>query len=438
MTTRPQDYKTNQIVCLGLSHHTAPVAVRERLSCSLTDLNGLLKAQRADIASPLEELVILSTCNRMELYAAVPTNMADPRGYLTRYLAKVRGVDMVEFADYLFYFEGEKMAAHLANAAAGLDSRILGEPQILGQVTDAYMTAVKNHTAGPILRRVFETAIRAGKRARTETAISANPASISSIAIAQARKITGDLSRKSAIIIGAGEMAELALKALQARKIGEVTVVNRSCPRARDLTAQWGGSAYGLDRLDDLLLAADIVISATGAPHYILDAVTVEETMKQRNGRTLVLIDIAVPRDIEPKTGLISGIHLFDVDGLQDNLDKALAARRQEAPQVETIIAEEIANLNAQLCELTAKPFITDLRQKAEIIRQRELERTLRHLGNVDPQVLEHFQYLSRSLVNKLLHEPTIRVKQEASNGRAAAYVATARHLFGLEDRVQR
>lgn len=419
------------IVCLGLSHHTAPVAVREQLSCSFMNLDGILQAFHAETDSHLSELVILSTCNRLELYAV--TDMADPRRSLTDYLARIHGPAVTTFADYLYFYTGETAVNHLARTATGLESRILGEPQILGQVTEAYMTAVKNHTVGPVLRRVFASAIRAGKRTRTETAISKNPASISSVAIAQAQKITGDLSRKSALIIGAGEMAELALKALQSRKIGGVTVVNRSCPRAQQLTAQWGGSAYGLDHLDDLLQSADIVISATGAPHYILDAAAVQQTMHNQR-RTLVLIDIAVPRDIDPATSEIPGVHLFDVDNLQKDLDRALTTRQQEIPRVEAIIAEEYAVLTSQLHELEATPFIADLRKKAEQIRQQELARTLHHLGDVDPLIVEHFQFLSRSLVNKLLHEPTIRVKEQASNGRATQYLDTARHLFGLEE----
>lgn len=254
------------------------------------------------------------------------------------------------------------------------------------------------------------------------------------MAIALAQTAAGSLVDKTAVIIGAGEMAELALKALQARQIGAVTVVNRSCSRAESLTAKWGGAARGLEQLDALLLTADIVISATGAPHFILDAALIERLMGERNGRALVLIDIAVPRDIDPQAAQIPGVRLFDVDDLQDKLDKALAARQREVPQVEAIIAEELTILAGQLRQLTAKPFIVDLRQRAEEIRQRELERTLRHLGDVDPQVAAHLQHLSHSLVNKLLHEPTIRVKEQASNGRSAAYVATARHLFGLEN----
>ncbi|MCB9418216.1 MAG: glutamyl-tRNA reductase [Ardenticatenaceae bacterium] len=430
-----------QIVCLGLSHHTAPVALREQLSCSLTDLNGLLQTFREETAlgengrfPGINELVILSTCNRVELYAHVDAVRPHIRQLLTQFLSELRGVDTAVFANHLYFYTGQTAIDYLMRVTAGLDSLVLGEPQILGQVNSAYTAAAQTHAAGPVLRRLFEAAIRAGKRARTETAISSNPASISSVAIALAQTAAGSLADKTAVIIGAGEMAELALKALQARQISAVTVVNRTCPRAQLLTDRLGGTARGLDELGEQLLTADIVISATGAPHFILDAALIERLMEKRNGRALVLIDIAVPRDIDPQAALIPGVILFDVDDLQDKLDKALAARQREVPRVEAIIAEEQTNLTNQLRELAAKPFITDLRQKAEEIRQRELERTLRHLGDVDPQVAVHLQYLSRSLVNKLLHEPTIRVKEQASNGRSAEYVATARHLFGLEE----
>ncbi|MEJ2748995.1 MAG: glutamyl-tRNA reductase, partial [Anaerolineae bacterium] len=382
----------------------------------------------------IHELVILSTCNRIELYAHIDEDQSDPRQLLKNYLSEIRGVDTAVFADHLYYHTGQDAVDHLMHVTAGLDSLVLGEPQILGQVNTAYTAAAQAHAAGPVLRCLFEAAIRAGKRARTETAISSNPASISSVAIALAQTAAGSLANKTAVIIGAGEMAELALKALQARQIGAVTVVNRTCPRAQTLTARLGGTACGLDQLEEQLLTADIVISATGAPHFILDAALIERLMEKRNGRSLVLIDIAVPRDIDPQAAQTPNVRLFDVDDLRDKLDKALAARQQEVPHVAAIIAEEQTSLTNQLRELTARPFITDLRQKAEEIRQRELERTLRHLGDVDPQVAAHLQYLSRSLVNKLLHEPTIRVKEQASNGRSAEYVATARHLFGLEE----
>lgn len=432
---------STHIICLGLSHHTAPVALREQFSCSLIDLNNLLLAFREEATLEehgrfpgIHELVILSTCNRVELYAYADAAQPDPRQQLTDYLSELRGVDTAVFAKHLHYFTGQAAINHLMRVAAGLDSLVLGEPQILGQVSTAYTTAAQTHAAGPVLRRLFETAIRAGKRVRTETAISSSPASISSVAVTLAQAAAGELTDKKALIIGAGEMAELALKALQARKIGAVTVINRTGPRAQSLTAKWGGAASGMEQLEALLAEADIVISATGAPHFILDTALIDRLMVERNGRSLVLIDIAVPRDIDPQTAQIPGVRLFDVDDLQDNLDKALAARQQEVPQVEAIIAEEQAILTGQLRELAAQPFIVDLRKKAETIRQQELERTLRHLGEVDPQVTAHLQYLSRSLVNKLLHEPTIRVKEQASNGRSAEYVATARHLFGLEE----
>ncbi len=426
----------SQIVCLGLSHRTAPVEIRERLSCSATDLNSLLQAFREDHSLPIKELIILSTCNRMELYAVVDTETADPRRLLTHYLSEIRGVAAAAIANHLYFHTGLTAVTHLCRVAAGLESLVLGEPQILGQVTAAYTAAVAAHAAGPVLSRVFETAMRSGKRGRTETAISSNPASISSVAIALAQRIVGDLSDQNVLIIGVGAMAELALKALQARGVKQVSIANRSCTRAEAIASKWGGEAYGLDRLGEVLQAADVVISATGAPHLILDADMVGATMERRSNRKLVLIDIAVPRDIDPQVKYLPGVHLFDVDGLQDNLDKALTARRAEIPQVEAIITWEIDTLTAQLRQLTVTPFISDLRQKAETIRQRELERTLRCLGDLDEQTLDHIQHLSRSLVNKLLHEPTIRIKEQAynGNGRSTEYVAAARYLFGLEE----
>ena len=425
-----------QIVCLGLSHRTAPVEIRERLSCSATDLKRLLQSFREGNSLPINELVILSTCNRMEIYAVIAAKTADPRHFLTQYLSEIRGIPAHEIADHLYFYAGKTAVNHLCRVAAGLESLVLGEPQILGQVTDAYTAAVAAHTAGAVLSRVFETAMRSGKRGRTETAISSNPASISSVAIALAQRVVGDLSNQNVLIIGVGAMAELALKALQARGVQHVAIANRSCTRAEAIAAEWGGEAYGLDRLGEALQAADVVISATGAPHLILDANMVGATMERRNGRELVLIDIAVPRDIDPQAKYLPGVHLFDVDGLQDNLDKALAARRAEIPQVETIIVREMETLAAQLRQLTVTPFISDLRQKAETIRRRELERTLRHLGDLDEQTLDSIQHLSRSLVNKLLHEPTIRIKEQAcnGNGRSPEYVAAARYLFGLEE----
>lgn len=430
-----------QIVCLGMNHRTTPVDLREQLNRSLLDLDSLLLAFRREIGLAengrfpgIYELVILSTCNRNELYAHVNAAHPNSRQLLTEYLSELHGVDTAVLTPHLQYLTGQQAVDHLMHVAAGLDSQILGEPQILGQINTAYTTAAQTRAAGPVLRRVFTAAIRAGKRAHTETAISSNPASIGSVAIALAQSITGALTDKTAVIIGAGKMAELALKALQKRKIGAVIVVNRTQYRAEELTKKWDGTAYSMAHLDDLLSTANIVISATGSQEYLLTAPQIKQVMATRNGCSLTLIDIAVPRNIDPQVALIPGVHLFDIDNLQSNLDEALATRQQEVPHVKAIIAKEQTVLMEHLRELEAQPFIVDLRKKAEQIRQKELARTLRHLGQVDPQVAEHLQHLSRSLVNKLLHEPTIHVKEQAGRGRCAEYVATARHLFGLDE----
>ncbi|MDX1686376.1 MAG: glutamyl-tRNA reductase [Candidatus Promineifilaceae bacterium] len=424
-----------KIVCLGLSHNTAPVALRERISCALPEEHGLLDLVQDGSGhfDALAEIALVSTCNRIELYAVVDAPATNARQLLVDYLASIHPVAPDSFDDYLYFYRGRKVIKHLARVAAGLDSLVLGEPQILGQVNDAYMKAVEAHTIGPVLSALFRSAIRTGKRARTETAISSNPASVSSVAITMAQQYAGNLEGQEVLIVGLGEMGQLALNALRKRKIDNIALANRSRERAEKLAARWNGRTYGLNQLPQALAAADTVICATAAPHTVIDAATVQTAMAQRNGRPLVIIDIAVPRDVEPDVSNVPGVHLFDIDELQENLDEALAARQQEIPRVEAIIAEEIKSLEAEIRALTIKPVIVDLRQKAEAIRQRELERTLRFLGDdVDAETVKHVQHLSRSLVNKLLHEPTNRLREKATNGQATDYEATVRDLFDL------
>lgn len=429
-----------EIACLGLSHHAAPVALRERLTCALPDEQHALSsckigARASDRFEAVTELIVLSTCNRIELYAAVDSEQADPYQLLLDYLIHQHPVGIAPFRDYLYFYTGREAVEHLARVVTGLDSLILGEPQILGQVTDAYMKAVKAHTVGPALNVLFQTMIRTGKRARSQTDISSNPASVGSVAIALAQEIVGDLNRQQVLVTGLGEMGQLALNALRKRGVRRIALANRSRERAEAIAAKWDGQVYGLEELPQALAEADVVISATGAPHAIIDSAMVQEAMARRDSRTLVLIDIAVPRDVDPGVGRVSNVHLFNMDDLQDSLDEALAARQREVPLVEAIIAEEVATLEAEFRKLAIRPLISDLRQRAEAIRQRELERTLRYLGNdVDAETLKHVQHLSRSLVNKLLHEPTLRLRERATNGQATQYAATVRDLFDLND----
>jgi glutamyl-tRNA reductase len=400
------------------------VALREQLSCSLADIEVYARQYTS-----ISEFILLSTCNRIELYAVINDSPAQAEALLLGLWAQTRGLNPAQFADYVTRFAGEAVSDHLLKVAAGLESLVLGEPQILGQVTDAYVTAVARRTTGPILDALFKAAIRTGKRTRSETAISSNPASISSVAIALAQQVLGDLSNRSTLIIGVGEMSRLAVKALRSRGWHNIAVANRTVVRAEAMVADWHGRFYSLDQLPHAIAEADVVITAVRR-----DSPLIDETMIGERERPLILVDLAVPRNVTPTVCQLPHVQLFGVDDLQATLDESLAARQAEIPAVKAIIAAEKAKLQDQLRQLTIKPLIIDMRRKAEEIRQTELERTLRHLGEVDPQTWSHIQHLSRSLVNKLLHEPTVRLRQKASDDAAEEYASTVRDLFGLAD----
>ena len=418
-----------KIALIGLSYRTAPIAIREQFSCTAADIPiaHLALDSRFD---NVREMVLLSTCNRIELYAALDD---EPRIHqvMLDLLAEITGVDTAVYTQNL-YHHTSAAATHHFRVAAGLDSQVLGEPQIQGQVTKAYMNAVEVKTIGPVLTELFRAAIRVGKRARSETNISYNPMSTSSMAIAQAQHILGDLRHKQHLVVGLGEMGQLALKQLHNRQVTRLAVANRTRARAQFIAEHTGAAMYSLDELASALETMDVVITATSASHPVITVEMVQAAMAKRPFRPLVLLDIAVPRNIDPAVQHIPGVHLFDADQLKGNLDEALAARQQEIPQVEKIIAAEVTALSAQLRQLSVKPVIVTLRERAEDIRQQEVDRTLRYLGDLDPQTLKHIHHLSRSLVNKLLHEPTLRLKAKAGDDDAAVYAAAISELFGL------
>ena len=422
-----------RLVLLGLSYRTAPIALREQLSCSLAKLPPNWQTADNRFAA-IDELAILSTCNRTELIARVNCPGLDAQALLADLLALLNGLDKSSFEAHLYLHTGLPAAEHLCRVASGLDSQVLGEPQILGQVTDAFMAATEAKTIGPALTALFRTAIRCGKRARSETAVSQNPVSTSSMAVAQAQALLGDLSQRQHLIIGAGEMGHLALKVLQARGATNVALANRSRARAEALAVDAGLIVYELDELATAVAQTDVVISATSAEQPILTYQLIENVMEQRAERPLILLDIAVPRDIDPAVRQIANVHLFDADELKQSLDEALAARQQEIPAIEAIIAAELDSLAAALRGLTVRPVIVDLRHKAETIRQQELARTLRYLGELDETTLAHIQHFSRALVNKLLHEPTVCLRDKAVDEKAAVYASTVRDLFGLNE----
>ena len=420
------------ILCLGLSHQTAPLELRERVKYHAGAQKAALARLGCGHASKppeLVELAILSTCNRLEFYAFAHTDRFDP---LLQFISETTGVPLSELTPHLYRRSQSDAVLHLGRVASGLDSMILGEPQILGQVTEAYELGLSQRSIGPVLSTLFRYAIHTGKRARTETLISRNPSSTSSVAVKLAEEIVGDLSAAHAVIIGAGEMAELAVEALRHHGMPHITVVNRTHDRAQQLADRWNATALTFEHLANALIDADIVISSTGAPHILIKPPLVESVMSQRPDRPLVFIDIAVPRDVDPDVTQLPNVRCYDIDQLDARLTDSLAERQQEVPQVEAIIAAEAAGFMTWLSSLEIMPVISDLRTKADTIRRAEVDRTLRQLKDLSDADRQHIEAMSEALVNKLLHDATLRLKAEAGNGHAAEYAAAMRHLFAL------
>lgn len=418
------------ILCLGLNHQTAPIDLRERLVFSEEAIRALLsRLGCGDGMGPLAEMVILSTCNRIEIYAASSRNSF---AEMEAIFSDAHGMTTRDLHSHLYRYSGAKAVRHLLNVAAGLDSLVLGEPQILGQVTRALELARGVGTAGALLSRLFQAAIHAGKRSRTETAISRNPASVSSLAASSAEKAVGNLKAASVVVLGAGEMAELTVEALRKRGVERIRVINRTLERAHSLAQRWGAESATFESLEKSLKEADILISSTGAPHTLVSAGMVRSAMEERQ-RTLVLIDIAVPRDIDAACGGVPGVRLYDMDNLNATLETSLAERAAEVPQVEAILAEETGKFVDFLDSLEMLPLIADLRRQAEIIRQAELDKTLRHLPELTDSERARVEALTMALVKKLLHGPTNRLRLEASSPHAAEYTTVTRTLFGLK-----
>lgn len=421
------------ILCVGLNHHTAGINLRERLSFSEDSVrSALARIGCGSDAFPgcIKEMVILSTCNRVEIYAV---STVEDYSTLEDYIEEVKAVPRATFSRYLYCLSGLEAVNHLLRVSAGLDSMVIGEHQILGQVAGALEVARSQRSAGPILTRLFQTAIRAGKRARTETAIGQNPASISSMAVRLAEMVIPDLKMASILVVGAGEMAELAVESLRKRGSNTIKVINRTQARARLLAERWGGEAAAYEQLSEALKAADVVITSTGAPHTIIREKMVSEVMASRAARPLVIMDIAVPRDVEPDVAHIRGVMLYDLDSIQENLEDSLNGRAREIPQVERILDEMQEEFDAYLALLDVFPIIAQLHQRAEEIRQVELEKTLRRLPNLSDREREHLSALTQSLVKKILHPPISRLRNAAGSPEALEFAEAARELFDLE-----
>ena len=421
------------IHCVGLNHHSAPVSLRERLSFDRRQLRATLArcgCGGRENAAPLSELVILSTCNRVEMYAVASSRDEAP---LIELLCEASDIEPGTLSELLYSYQDLEAVHHLYRVACGLDSMVLGEPQILGQVADAYSQALTVGSAGLVLSRAFQGAIHTGKRAHSETSISVNPATVSSVAVHLIASVVPSLEEARVLVVGAGEMAELAIEALRKRSVRHISVINRTVARAEDLARRWTAEARPFEALELELRKADIVISSTAAPHAIFSTAMVSRAMALRPERSLMLIDIAVPRDVEPEVGEIRGVRLYDIDDLESQVRVSLGERRSQVPKVETIIKEELEEFTAWYESLAIRPVVKAMRQQAERIRRREVDRTIRRLASLDVEAREEIEALTRALVKKLLHAPTMCLKEQSRNGNAAQYALIARELFGID-----
>ena len=418
-----------RLVLVGTSHHRAPVELRERLFVSAADNRGLVER----LAGTDAEAVVLSTCNRTELYLALDDEeAAQQRAYAE--LAALGGLSESEIAPAIYTRADEVAALHVFRVAAGLDSLIPGEAQILGQVRGAYDLAQQARTAGPLLHRLFRQALRVGRRVRTETAIGENPASVSSAAAELAERVFGSLEGKRILVLGAGKMSDLAAVNLISRGVDSVFVANRSVERAERLARRFGGRAAGLDAVEDELEHADVVLASTSARGYVLSAEQVARAMRKRRGRPIFFVDIAVPRDIDPAVNELEGCYLYDVDDLERVVEESVAGRREEAVRAEAIVAAEAERFRDWQLSLDVVPAIASLRALAESIREAELARAERRLRALSPSQRRAVDSLTAQIVNKLLHPPTVRMKEAAAAADGVLYADAIRHLFALDD----
>ncbi len=418
-----------QLFVVGIDHHTAPVEVREQLALRAADLPAALAALTSGPSAPLGAAVILSTCNRVEIYgvAADETAADTVIAWLHERQGLPRDLHRARFRTAW----GGAAVAHLFTTTAGLNSLVVGEPQVQGQVRAAHQLAAEARASGPLLHALFRHALEAGKRVRTETGIDRHAVSVSHAGVELARQLLGGLADARILLVGSGKMSELAAKNLLDNGARSITMVNRTVERAEQLARTWGGQVRGWDHLAAAIAEADVVISSTAAPHTVIHA---EHVAAAVVGRTtpLILIDLAVPRDIEPAAGDVPGAFVYNIDDLQAVVSGNLARRHDEISGATAIVAAEVERFMGWLQGRTVLPTLNHLREQAELIRQNELAKALRRLGPLDDRDRQIVEALSMGIVNKLLHQPTVRLKHAASQGEGGTYAAALQTLFGL------
>jgi glutamyl-tRNA reductase len=414
---------------VGLSHKTAPVEIREKLTFPAPRQEGAL-LQLTD-SDGVAEAVILSTCNRTEIYAVTPAGVDGP-GAIIDFMADYHDLDRHELVRYLYISEGEAVVRHLFRVVASLDSMVLGEAQILGQVKEAYEHSFSAGASGRVFNKLFRQSFEVGKRVRTETDIGENAVSISYAAIELAKKVFERLDGRCVLILGAGKMSELTAKHLVANGVERVLVANRTYERAEELADRFGGEAIRYDDLFERMREADIVISSTAATHYVITRDKIAEVSRRRRD-PLFLIDIAVPRDIDPACSEVNDVFLYDIDDLNGVVSANLEERMAEAKRAEVIIDEEMTEFERWLESMEVVPTVAAIRAKAEQVRTEELEKALRRLGGLSEKELKTVDALTCAIVNKMLHGPTARLKHVATEKDGYNYIEAARFLYGLD-----
>jgi len=422
------------IILVGLSHNTAPVEIRECLSFSGEHLPaGILKLRDYE---EILECVILSTCNRVEVYATVEKpelGVARVKDFLH---ACQPDLPLEKITQHLYIHKNEGVIRHLFRVAASLDSMVIGETQILGQVKDAFDCALLNKTTGVVLNKLFKKSIFTAKRVRTETRIGESAVSISFAAVELARKIFSNLRNKTGMLIGAGEMGELAAQNLVNSGIKEIVVSNRNYDRALALARLYNGRAARFEDFLQEMVNVDVVICSTGAPNYVIRFEEVQDIIHRRKNRPLFFIDISVPRNIDPEINKIGNVFLYDIDDLQSVVETNLKTRKEEAEKGEHIVAEEVGKFTQWFKSLEVVPTIIALKDRMEEIRRKELERTMGRLRSLSPEEVQIIDGLTNTIINKILHNPLVALKLEAHSTNGLLYAEAVRKLFDLEIKV--
>jgi glutamyl-tRNA reductase len=421
------------LAVVGISHRTAPLEIRERF---VVDAQASAHALRRLAAIGCTEAVLLSTCNRTELYMRAPGAQPDASIIGARFLTDHAGMPESDADRYLYTLHDDGAVEHLFRVVTSLDSMILGEAQIQGQVKTAYERAVESNNGdfvvGPVLSRLFEMALRVGGRVRSETKLGAGAASVPSASIELARKIFGKLDGRRALVLGAGEMSELTMECLRGEGVRDIIVANRTAARAEEVARRLDARAVSFDHLPELLREVDIVASATSAPHAVITRALVEDALKGGRRTPLLILDIALPRDVEREVGELTNVFLYDIDDLSQVVEGTLERRRSEISVAEQIIADGISEFWGWYRSRNVVPLIRQLRGRAEELREAETARALRALQHLSPADQAAVEGLTRQLLNKVLHSPTARLREAAAEGREGDIAEAARYLFGL------